>query len=158
MRQSAVASEAERILDQLKWAFEGEAWHGPSVREALVGVTAEVAASKPLANVHSIWEIVLHIAAWERASRRRLEGEEAKLSPEEDWPQVKDTSEQAWRSALSELASEHQQLCEVISRLNDSELNDTVTGQSYSIYFMLHGVIQHNLYHAGQLTLLKKGL
>ena len=58
-------SEIERMLDQLKRAFEGEAWHGPSVKEAIAGVTAAQAHARPLANAHSIWELVQHIAVWE---------------------------------------------------------------------------------------------
>ena len=67
-------TEIERILDQLRRAYEGEAWHGPSVREVLAGVTAEQARERPLANAHSIWELVHHIAVWESVGRRRLEG------------------------------------------------------------------------------------
>ena len=64
--------EIERILDQLKRAFEGSAWHGPSVHEALEGITAEQAHPRTLQNAHSIWELAHHIAVWENAVRRRL--------------------------------------------------------------------------------------
>jgi uncharacterized damage-inducible protein DinB len=148
--------EIERIKDQLKRAFEGEAWHGPSIRELLADVTAEKAAAKPLAGAHSIWEVVLHIAAWEGAVRRRLAGETIELSTEEDWPPVTDTSEAAWRGALATLENGHHELRRTISRLDDSQLEDIVSGQRYSVYFTLHGVIQHDLYHAGQIALLKK--
>ena len=70
-------TEIERILDQLKRAYEGDAWHGPSVREALAGVTAQQAHARPLTNAHSIWELVHHIAVWENVGRRRLEGDRA---------------------------------------------------------------------------------
>ena len=70
-------TEIERILDQLKRAYEGEAWHGPSVREALAGVSAAQAHARPLNNAHSIWELTHHIAVWENAGRRRLEGDRA---------------------------------------------------------------------------------
>jgi uncharacterized damage-inducible protein DinB len=149
--------EIKRIEDQLKHAFEGEAWHGPSLRELLAAVTAERAARKPLAQAHSIWEIVLHIAAWENAVRRRLEGEAVTLSDAEDWPAVHDTSETAWQSALETLENGHQQLRATIRRLTDAQLGDLVPGENYSVYSLLHGVIQHDLYHAGQIALLKKG-
>lgn len=149
-------SEIKRIKDQLRRSHEGEAWHGPPLRELLVDVTAEAAAARPLAGAHTIWEIVRHIAVWEEAVRRRLEGEAAALSPAEDWPPVSDTSEAAWRNAVAALEDGHQQLREAIARRADVELNEIVAGQRYSVYFMLHGVIQHNLYHAGQIALLKK--
>lgn len=148
--------EIKRIADQLKRAYESEAWHGPSLRELLAGVTAEMAASKTLARAHNIWEIVLHVAAWENAVRRRLEGEVVVLSNEEDWPPINDTSKTAWKNALAALENGNKQLRETILRLNDARLSDIVPGENYSGYYMLHGVIQHDLYHAGQIAILKK--
>jgi uncharacterized damage-inducible protein DinB len=149
--------EVQRIEDQLKRVFDGNAWHGPSVRELLADITAERARVKPLAHVHSIWEIVLHIAAWERAVRRRLEGEEVERSAEEDWPPVQDTSEVAWKKTVDSLEQGHQELRSTIARLSDAQLQDKVTGERESVYVTVHGVIQHDLYHAGQIAILKKG-
>ena len=72
-------TEIPRIADQLNRAFEGEAWHGPAVMDILEGITPQQAAARPFNGTHSIWDIVLHIAAWERACRRRLGGERAQL-------------------------------------------------------------------------------
>lgn len=149
-------SEINRILDQLKRAYEGEAWHGPSVKEVLTSVTAAQAAAKPLPNAHSIWEIVQHIAFWERGSRRRLAGEVFKASLEEEWPAVTDTSEAAWQNSLATLERSQHELRQAVSGLTEARLRERVPGEPYSIYFMLHGVIQHDLYHAGQIAILKK--
>jgi uncharacterized damage-inducible protein DinB len=149
-------SEVARIGSQLKRAFEGEAWHGASLKELLADVTAEQAAARPLAGAHSIWELVLHIAAWEGVARRRLEGQTALIPSEEDWPTVDDTSETAWREALTKLESGHKQLRSALRNLTDADLDKIVAGQQYSFYFLLHGVIQHDLYHAGQIALLRK--
>jgi len=150
-------AEVEHIADQLRRAFEGKAWHGPSVREVLAGVTAEQAARHPLPDAHSIWEIVVHIGVWEAFVRRRLEGEViTDVPPEQDWPPVADTSEAAWKRTLEDLERGHQRLRKVISELPESRLSETVSGMGYSVYFMLHGVVQHDLYHAGQIALLKK--
>jgi len=130
-------SEVQRIANQLKGSFEGRAWHGPSLGELLTGVTAGQASAKPLPGAHSIWEIVLHIAAWNDAVRRRLEGEKVELSPDEDWPSVKETTEAAWKNALADLQNAHRQLQRAVLRLEDSGLEDTVPGQSYAMYFML---------------------
>lgn len=148
--------EVNRIDDQLKRAFEGHAWHGPSMLEVLADVTAERAAAKPLSGAHSTWEIVLHVTAWHAGVRRRLEGERVELSPEEDWPPVTDTSDTAWRQALAALQQTHTELRSTVSRLADSRLPEKVAGKDHSVYVMLHGLIQHNLYHAGQVALLKK--
>ena len=150
-------SEVQRILDQLERACEGNAWHGPSVRELLKGISARQAAAKSVPAGHSIWEIVLHMAAWQDVVRRRLAGETIiDLPPELDWPLVADTSEATWRQAVENLTQSKQQLREAISQLDDHRLSDLVPGKDYSVYVLLHGVIQHNLYHAGQIAVLKK--
>src|ERR1043165_6046514 len=93
-----IMTEIERILDQLKRAYEGGAWHGPSVREVLDGVTAAQAHARPLANGHTIYELVRHIAVWEDVGHRRLQGDPAdvEISSPQDWPRPNDTSEEAW--------------------------------------------------------------
>jgi uncharacterized damage-inducible protein DinB len=150
-------SEIKRINDQLKRAFEGKAWHGPSVSEVLEGVTAEQAAAHPISGAHSIWELTLHIATWERVGRRRIEESiPIDVSDEEDWPAVGDTSDDAWSSTLEELKLNHEALRAAIRMLDEARLEEIVPGTQYSIYFLLHGVIQHDLYHAGQIGLLKK--
>jgi len=153
-------TEIDRILDQLKRAFEGHAWHGPSVREVLAGVRAEQAHARPLPNGHTIWELVRHIAVWEDVGRRRLEGDRAqiKLSSPEDWPPPEDTSEAAWESAQAALERGHQALVETVRALPESRLNEPVAEGMSSLYVTLHGVIQHDLYHAGQIAILKKAV
>ena len=149
--------EINSIDDQLQRAFEGNAWHGPSMREVLADIAAERAAAKPISEAHSIWEIVLHVTAWQVGVRRRLEGESVELSPNEDWPPVTDTSAAAWRQALAALERTHTELRRTVSGLADSRLQQKVAGKDHSVYVMLQGVIQHNLYHAGQMAVLKKG-
>src|SRR5262245_54881054 len=100
-------NEVEKIVDQFRRAFDGEAWHGPGVLELLKGVDATQAAAHPVPNAHSIWELTLHIAAWENACRRRLEGDRAQLSDREDWPAIDDTSQESWQAALSKLKQVH---------------------------------------------------
>ncbi len=154
-------AETNRIVQLMKAAFNGRAWHGPALQEILASVNAAQAAAKPIANAHSIWELVLHITAWQKIVRRRLAGEEVFDVPEEeDWPPVKDTSAAAWKNALQELQQQHKNLCEATVRLQDADLSKMVRSSDgdHSFYVMLHGVIQHDLYHAGQIVLLRKAL
>jgi uncharacterized damage-inducible protein DinB len=150
-------SEIERIKDQLRRAYEGPAWHGPSVKELVAGMTAEQAAARPLSGAHSIWEIVLHIAAWDEGARRRLAGDRAELSTEEDWPSVSDTRETAWRGTLDMLEKNHRGLRDALDGLDEARLDEPILEGMSSVYVTLHGVIQHDLYHAGQIALLKRG-
>jgi uncharacterized damage-inducible protein DinB len=152
-------SEAARIADQLRRAFEGEAWHGDSLFEILKSVSAEQAAARPIKNGHTIWELVLHIAAWDSAVRRRMTGVAVTLSDAENFPAVADTSKAAWSKALAEVRRAHEELISAASALPDSRLYEMVPGKEgahYTFYYMLHGVVQHELYHAGQIALLKK--
>ncbi len=148
--------ETERIEDQLRKSFEGEAWHGPSVLEALENVTAEKAAGRPFAQAHSIWEIVLHITATQTLVLRRLQGDSTSLSPEQDWPSVPNTSEDSWVSTLTALKRSHSELSQAVSKVSDSVLDREILPGYSSFYVTLHGVVQHNVYHAGQIALLKK--
>lgn len=155
--------EIKKILDQLQRSYNGEAWYGPSLMETLSGVDAEKAAAKPLSATHSIWEIVLHLTAWEGAVQTRLAEKYVALPAEGDWPEAADGSEEGWKNALAKLDQVHNRLCETAGRLSDDQLRERIgdeinreTGGGVSVYATLHGVIQHNIYHAGQIALLKK--
>lgn len=149
-------TEIERITDQLNRAFVGEAWHGPAVIEILEGVTAQQAAAHPLAGGHSIWELALHLAAWTRAVLRRLHDDPAQLTDAENFPAVTDSSEQAWAEVRESIKQAHVELRGAILLLDDSRLDQPIIEGMSSIYVNLHGVIQHSLYHAGQIAILKK--
>lgn len=152
-------AETARIADQLRRAFSGDAWHGDSLLEILDGVTAAQASARPIPHAHTIWELVLHVAAWDGAVRRRLGGEAVALSDEQNFPPVKDTSETAWRKTMEHVRHVHDELVNAVSEFPDSRLEDRVPGKQgshYNYYYMLHGVAQHELYHAGQIALLKK--
>ena len=151
-------NEIERIQDQLKRSMEGEAWHGPSVREVLQGVTASEAESRPIANAHNIWELTLHIAAWMGAGQRRLNGDRAELPDEEDWLKITDTSDASWEQAKELLDKHYRELQQALSVLDERRLDEPILSGMRTVYVTVQGVIQHNLYHAGQIAILKKGL
>src|SRR5262245_46391800 len=101
-------SEIERIIDQFRRAFDGDAWHGPSVLPLISDVTAIQAAAHPVAGAHSIWELVVHIGAWESACKRRLNGDPAQLSDEEDWMSLTKFSEEEWEHTKQKLVETHE--------------------------------------------------
>lgn len=155
-------TEVDRIRDQFRRAFDGEAWHGPAVLELLDGVTAQQAAAHPIPGAHSIWELTLHIAAWERACLRRLHDDPAQLTDAEDWELINDTSDAAWEATKQELIDNHRELLDAISRVDESRLDEPIYKDPNvpysSVYVTLHGGVQHDLYHAGQIAMLKKAL
>lgn len=149
-------SEPAFLADQLRRAYEGDAWHGPALLELLQGMNASTAAAKPLPDVHSIWELVLHIAVWDAAACRRLRGEKTQPEGLDNFPLVPKPTDAAWVAAVAHLKRTHNELIKMVAELPESRLRDQVPGKDYDFYFMLHGIVQHELYHAGQIAILKK--
>ncbi|MEP7337696.1 MAG: DinB family protein [Acidobacteriota bacterium] len=150
-------SEIVEIIDELKSIHDGDAWHGPSLKENLAGISAAQAAAKPVANAHSIWELVLHITAWEDVFLRRLEGQPMVEPEEGDFPPVDASSEVAWQGTLQRLDDVHEKLLARISGLTEERLDEIVVGKDYTIRYLLRGIARHHVYHSGQIGLLKKG-
>jgi len=151
--------EGALIADQLRRAFDGSAWHGPALLELLKDVDAATASARPIADAHSIWELVLHIAAWDGAGLRRLAGKKAQLKGPANFPPIPvPSTDAAWREAVAKARQSHQILVETVAKLSATRLRDTVPGKKYDFYHMLHGIAQHELYHAGQIAILKKAL
>lgn len=156
MKQTKTQSEAARIADQLHRAFYGAAWHGPAVVELLEDLDASAAAAKTVPNVHSIWELLLHIAAWDAAALTRLSGQKCQPSGPDNFPPVVKANDAAWRKTVTEVKKTHDKLVKTVAALSDERLRDRVPGKRYDFYHMLHGIAQHELYHAGQIAILKK--
>ena len=161
------SNETARIADQLRRAQvggedeggDGDAWHGPAVETLLADVDASRAAARPVPEAHSIWELVQHMAVWLETVRRRLEENQAvEPPPEVNWAPVPEPTEDAWRQTVERHRRAAEDLRRLISGLQDSRLGQGVAGKDYDAYVMLHGIVQHELYHAGQIAMLKKVL
>ena len=152
-------TEAFRLADQIRRAFEGSAWHGDSMLELLADVNAKTAGARPIKDAHSIWEILLHIAAWDDVVTRRAGGTAVTLTDAQNFPAVTDTSEAAWNQAIETTKKTHHELIRAVAAFPDSRLAEQVPGKTqnyYNFYYMFSGIVQHELYHAGQIALLKK--
>ena len=150
-------SEIERMSEQLKCSFYKGAWHGPSLLEALEGVTAKQALKRPIANAHTIWELVLHAAVWIKAVDKTIaDMEYTQVTAEMNWPNINDQSEDSWNDAIAALKRTHKKLERHLSTLKDAALEKIPANTNSTIYRLLHGVIQHNTYHAGQISILNK--
>lgn len=156
-------NEILRIVDQLEREHAGEPWHGSPLQQILQGIDHSQASAKPVANAHSIWELVLHLTAWKNETRHRLSGARAGEPQEGDWPSVGETTVTAWREAVERLALAHRLLVSAVRDFPEPKLfeptNDRRPGQIAPTYYeLLHGIIQHDVYHAGQIAILKKAL
>ena len=158
-------SEAARLIDQFKRAHDGDPWHGSPVKAILTGVTAMQAARKPPNGAHSIWELVLHMTAWRNEVAERATGKPSGQPAAGDYPEVGDPTPARWRAALAALDASHERLVSVVHDMSDTHLlkptNDPRNGPlgtGVSYYELLHGIVQHDAYHAGQIAILKKVL
>jgi uncharacterized damage-inducible protein DinB len=148
-------SEAQRLWDLMQRAYEGDVWHGPALRPLLREVTAVQAAARPIPGAHTIWETTVHVAVHEDVVRRRIEGERiGELARDQSWPAVPETGRDVWRQALEHFEGGHHRLRQAVWDFPDARLNDLVPGRDYPFYLMLYGVVQHSLYHAGQIVVL----
>ena len=157
--------EIDRIKEQLERAYNGDAWHGPSVRAALDGVDAETATARYAASAHTICELVLHVTAWTREVARRLRTNVARDPEEGDWPVRTGVDDTEWAAIIAALDGANAELLEGLARLDDAQLDerigdarDPAVGSGVSRYVTLHGLAQHHAYHAGQISLLKRVL
>lgn len=151
-------SEVGLIADQVASGYRDGAWPGVSVRALLHGLSPAEAAAHPIAGAHSAWEIALHLGFWHDAVRRRLAGEAVEYQLEEDWPAPAAATEANWSAALDELDQAHGGLVDAVRVLTPETLTQLVPGRTFTVYFMLHGVPQHDLYHGGQVMFLSKAI
>src|SRR4029077_6686936 len=138
-------SEISRILDQMDRAIDGEAWHGPALNQLLEGITAEQASMHPVRGAHSIWEIVNHLAAWNRIVHRRFAGTPVDVTPEMDLPPVGGVGGGEWAGALEKLRENRAKFRAAVAQVRDEELLTPPAGTEWSRYATLHGVVQHDL-------------
>lgn len=156
----------ELIRDEIRRSFEGPAWHGPALLEALADVTSAEALRHPVQGAHSAAELLLHCLAWTEEVTRRLAGADAALPALGDWPPVEELDAGSWDRLREELAGAADALDRALAAFPAERLREKVRGPVHDpplgsgIRFdvMLHGLAQHNAYHGGQVAILKRSL
>jgi uncharacterized damage-inducible protein DinB len=149
-------TEVRRIALLSRHALDGEPWYGLAVCKLLAGVTAEKAAAHPIPGAHSIWQEVLHAITWRQVTIRLLNGEkEGAVTEEENWPKQPETSAAAWQKTLDDLMSTQAPLEAALMALTDERLSEKAPEKPFNFYVLVHGIIQHDAYHAGQIAMLK---
>ncbi len=152
-------AEIALLLYNIDLAYEKQSWHGPNLRGSLRGVTAEAAAWRPAKGRHNIWELVIHAAYWKYTVRRRLLGEKRGSFPIKgsNWfARTSSANERDWKQDLKLLDEVHRSMREVIAGLHQRDLNVTTPGSKSTNVRTIIGVAAHDLYHAGQIQLLKR--
>lgn len=143
----------------LKSTMAGPAWHGTPIMDCLKLVSAHEAHARPVPGAHSMWEILHHMDAWQLYAIRALHGEQMDtLSDEDDWPEVAESTPTAWGAAVKRFEENNQALQEMLEDVDDERLTQNVGGRDYTFKFLLHGIVHHNLYHAGQIAMLLRAV
>jgi hypothetical protein len=138
------------LLDGIDEGYLRKAWHGPTLRGALRGVTVEQALWRPAAGRHNIWELTIHCAYWKYAVRRKLTRERRGSFPRtgSNWLPLPPPTPQAWRDDLQLLADEHRALRRAVEELPTARVEQSLR--------LIRGAAYHDVYHAGQISLLKR--
>jgi len=151
-------NEVQRIIDQYDQAMHGSPWHGDAIWKILDGISAEKAASQPIPNVHTIWQIVGHMAFWESVAAERLAGARAGMMEEGNFPAAPEVNEANWQKTLDEFRASNQAFRGALQKVSPARLDQKSAAGKRSFYEEAHGLIEHHVYHAGQIALLAKAV
>ena len=149
-------SATQRILDHYDGMLHGEPWHGDAVWPVLDGISVREAAARPIPGAHTIWEIVLHMTFWETVATERLAGLRAGLVEELNFPPMPAASEENWRKTLDQFRATNQGFREALAKLDANRLDELTAAGKRTFYGEAHGILEHHVYHLGQIVLLKK--
>jgi hypothetical protein len=149
----------ELLLEIMDQAFDRRGWHGTTLRGSLRGVTPAVALWRPGPDRHNVWELAIHAAYWKYAVRRRLASEATALFERKpsNWPEIPAVPDlRAWKQDVALLEREHAKLREVVSGLEPADLERRSPKGVWTYAEEIHGVAAHDLYHTGQIQLIKR--
>lgn len=154
-------SVIEILLRQIDEAFDHKSWHGPNLRGSIRGLSASDVSWRPQPQRHNIWEIVLHAAYWKYTVRRRLLGEKrgSFALKGSNWfvrPVGGGDDDVQWKSDVALLVSTHTSLRAAVAQLNPAQLDAFADGGKTKVVSLVTGIAAHDLYHAGQVQLLKR--
>jgi uncharacterized damage-inducible protein DinB len=152
-------TETALLLQLLDEAYDRRAWHGTNLRGSIRRLSVGEAAFRPKTGRHNIWELMVHAAYWKYAVRRQLLGEKRGSFPLKgsNWfrrPEKATVS--AWKADVSLLEEAHRRLREAVEGFDSRDLRKRPRGSKFDNASLILGVASHDLYHAGQIQLLKK--
>ena len=152
-------SKLELLLHIIDEGYQKKTWHGPNLRGSIRGLTAKQAAWRPSPTRHNIWEIIVHCAYWKYIVRRRTLGEKKGSFPLQGSNWIKrpdELTDEAWKQDVKLLDDMHRLMVEAIAQLKPSDLSRTPKGSRVDTTSIIWGIAAHDVYHAGQIQLLKR--
>lgn len=152
-------TEIKTLVRTLKDIYDGESWYGESIIYNIQNISSEQAFYRPIPEAHSIAELIAHMTAWRQLLLKRLQGDTLFSVEQEDsfnWKRIDPNPETAWKSLLRALDDNQTQLLAALETKEDAFLNETVAQRDYAFRVFIRGIIQHDIYHLGQIVLLAK--
>lgn len=149
-------NEIQQLVRRYDETMDVDAWYGDPVWKILAGIGAQCAAAQLIPGTHTIWQLVMHMEFWERIAARRFSGP---VTPDEagNFPPTPTANEAAWQKTLDSFRVSNRQFRQAIAQLESGTLDSNTPGSHRTFRYELVGVIEHHIYHAGQIALLKKG-
>ena len=149
-------TEIQQLVERYDQTLNGDAWYGDPIWKILQGIDARCAVAQLIPGTHTIWQLVMHMEFWERIAARRFSGP---VTPDEagNFPATPAPNEAEWQKTLESFRASNREFRNVIARLDSGSLDSNTPGGQRSFRYELVGVIEHHIYHAGQIALLKKG-
>jgi uncharacterized damage-inducible protein DinB len=152
-------TEITRIQAAFKYNWQGPMWYGGNVNATLAGIEGDVAFKQAGAGSHNIYELVAHMLCWRRFVLELLNGNvdyKVEINSETDWPHIYDRTEMSWNRLVNEMEQSQQLLVNALQNFDEAKLDEIVPGREFTWYMLLHGLIHHDIYHSGQIAILKK--
>jgi uncharacterized damage-inducible protein DinB len=150
--------EVQSIIRNLQNTLEGQPWFGRAVYELLGEIDESIISIKPNTTEHSLLELLWHMNTWAEFTLAHLENrsaDELTVIEQNDWRTI-DPEKHNWKKGMAQLKSVHEKIIGLLKEKEDSFLKEPVPGRKFNFRFMLNGLIQHNIYHAGQIAYIKK--
>lgn len=153
-----MTEEIKRIHKNIAALYDGQPWYGDNIQKILSGISANTAFIKPDKLNHSVAEIVKHITAWHYFVIEKMKGNSnyEVWETELNWQKINSLNEKEWKKIQNDFLESHAQLLQQIEQMSEAILSQQVDGRKYNFRLMLQGIAQHDIYHAGQIALIKK--
>ncbi len=148
--------EQDQVIKLFSDQFEGTPWIDVNILSTLEVITAKEAATKPFPDFNSIWEIVNHMIRWRETVLQRIQGENISSPDDNYFSFIRDRSETEWRKTLEHFGKLNTLWVNEIKKIKRKDLDAKHEFSAFSNYELMHGILQHDAYHLGQIRLLKK--
>ncbi len=149
-------TETKRIISLFKKLYEGDPWIDVNIIDTLKNITAEKAQKRIAQGSNNIWEIVQHIISWRQNVLQRLEGKDMNTPAHNYFEKIENKSTEDWKNTMKTIALTHKQWIRFLENFKTSNFDKIYTPNEMTYYEHIHGILQHNAYHLGQIVMLSK--